>query len=184
MAYNTDDIKQSLKKAEEWLSKEYLQLHTGRATPTLLDSISVESYGTMSPIRNIGSINIEDPRTLRVIPWDKSLVKELERAVQAANLGFSVVADGDGLRVIMPMLTTENRQKLVKILKEKLEDARITVRKERESVMDDVKKEEKEGNMSEDEKFRAGEEIQKLVDETNNNLEMIFAKKEQEVMTV
>lgn len=184
MAYITDSIKQSFKKVEEWLQKEYTQLHTGRATPTLLDSIMVESYGQLMPIRNVGSINIEDPRTLRVVPWDKTVIKDIEKSLQVANLGFSVVVDGEGLRVIMPILTTENRQKLVKVLKEKLEDARISVRKEREAIMDDIKQNEKDGLLSEDDKFRAQEEVQKLVDDTNKNLESIFSKKEEDVMTV
>jgi ribosome recycling factor len=176
MAYNTNDLKQELKKVEEWLSKEYSQVHTGRATPMVLDSVMVESYGSKMPIKNVAGISIEDPKTIRVAPWDKNQIKDIETAIMASNLGLSVVSDSDGVRVIFPMLTTENRTKLAKILKEKLEDARISVRKARGDEMDKLE------DLSEDEKKRAKDEVQKCVDESNKNLEAIFAKKETEVM--
>jgi len=176
MAYNTQNFKVELKKVEEWLSKEYGSVHTGRATPMILDSISVESYGAYSPIKNIASVSIEDPKTLRIAPWDKNQIKGIESAINAANLGLSVVSDSDGVRAIFPMLTTENRSKLVKILKEKLEDARISVRQERQGEIEKI------GDLPEDEAKRAKDDIQKCVDEVNQNLEAIFAKKEIEVM--
>ena len=176
MAYSTQNFKTELKKIEEWLSKEYGQVHTGRATPIVLDSVMVESYGTHMPIKNVAGITIEDPKTLRITPWDKSQIKGIESAITAANLGLSVVSDSDGVRVIFPMLTTENRSKLVKVLKEKLEDARISVRKERQSEIDKL------NGLSEDEIKRGKEDIQKVVDEGNNNLESIFSKKENEIM--
>ena len=176
MAYNTQNFKMELKKVEEWLSKEYGSVHTGRATPMILDSISVESYGSYMPIKNIASVSIEDPKTLRIAPWDKNQIKGIESAINAANLGLSVVSDSDGVRAIFPMLTTENRSKLVKILKEKLEDARISVRQERQGEI------EKTSDLPEDDQKRAKDDIQKCVDEANQNLEAIFAKKEIEVM--
>ena len=176
MAYNTQNFKIELKKVEEWLGKEYGQVHTGRATPMILDSIMVESYGSHMPIKNIAGITIEDPKTLRVAPWDKGQIKGIEAAIAAANLGLSVVSDSDGVRAIFPMLTTENRSKLVKVLKEKLEEARITVRKERQNEIDKL------ADLPEDEVKRGKEDIKKAVDEGNNNLEAIFAKKENEIM--
>jgi len=176
MAYNTQSFKTELKKVEEWLSKEYSQVHTGRATPIVLDSIMVQSYGTYMPIKNVAGVTIEDPKTLRVAPWDKNQIKDIEAAISAANLGLSVVSDSDGVRVIFPMLTTENRSKLVKVVKEKLEDARISVRKERQAEIDKL------DDLSEDEKKRGKDDIQKAVDESNANLESIFAKKEGEIM--
>ena len=176
MAYNTINFKSELKKIEEWLSKEYSQIHTGRATPMVLDSIMVDSYGSRMPIKNVAQISIEDPKTLRVSPWDKSQIKGIEGAITESNLGLSVVSDGEGVRVIFSMVTTENRTKLVKILKEKMEDARISIRKERQSEID------KTDDLPEDEKKRAKEDIQKCVDESNNNLESIFAKKETDLM--
>ncbi len=177
MAYNTTNFKQELKKTEDWLGHEYAQVHTGRATPMVLDSVQVESYGSRMPIKNVASVNIEDPKTLRIAPWDKNQIKDIEIAISAANLGLSVASDSDGVRVIFPMLTTENRTKLAKVLKEKLEEARIKVRKERGDEMD------KTSEMSEDDKNRAKEDIQKCVDEANKNLEAVFAKKETEIMS-
>jgi len=176
MSYNIINFKNELKKIEEWLSKEYMQVQTGRATPLILDSIMVESYGSVMPIKNVASISIEDAKTLRISPWDKGQIKSIENSIQVANLGLSVVSDGDGVRAIFPMLTTENKTKLVKILKDKLEDARISVRKERQSSIDET------DGLTEDEIKRAKDEIQKCVDETNKNLEAIFNKKEIDLM--
>ena len=174
--YNTTNFKGQLKKVEEWLQKEYSQVHTGRATPMVLDSVMVDSYGAKMPIKNVASVTVEDPKTLRVVPWDKSQIKEIEKSVNASNLGLSVASDSDGVRVIFPMLTTENKEKLVKVLKDKLEDARISVRKERQDEMNKL------DDLSKDETKRGKDEIQKCVDETNKNLEGIFDKKEKEVM--
>ena len=177
MTYNNANFKVELKKAEEWLRKEYSQVHTGRATPIVLDSIMVESYGSYQPIKNVAGITIEDPKTLRITPWDKNQIKDIESAISASNLGLSVVSDSDGVRVIFPMLTTENRIKLVKVLKEKFEDARISVRKERQIEMEKLK------DLPEDNQKRAKDEIQDLVDEANKNLEIVFQSKEKEIMS-
>lgn len=182
MAYNFSIVKEEFKKIEERLTKEYSGLHTGRATPAVLDGVYVEAYGSKMPIHALASIGIEDPKTLRVSPYDSSVLKDIERGIQSAQLGLSVSTDDSGLRVIFPMLTTETRVKLVKVLKERLEDARILVRKARESTWDDVQAKEKAGTMSEDDKFRGKDELQKHVDETNAKLEAIFEKKEKEVM--
>jgi len=148
----------------------------------VLDSISVESYGARQPIKNVASISIEDPKTLRIAPWDKNQIKSIEKAILIADLGLSVATDDAGIRVIFPQLTAETRQKLVKVLKEKLEETRITVRRERGNVWDEIQRMEKEGEMNEDEKGRSKDELQKVVDEVNNNLEAIFEKKEKEVI--
>jgi ribosome recycling factor len=182
MQYNFSTFKADLKKVEEFLGKEYRELNAGRASPAVLDSVSVESYGSFMPIKNIASVNIEDPKTLRVVPWDKNQVKDVERAIQAANLGLSIATDDAGIRVIFPQLTTETREKLVKVLKEKLEEARIVVRKERERVWEDIQKQERDGKMTEDERFAAKDALQKVIDEANKNLEATFEKKQTEVM--
>ena len=182
MQYNFSALKVELKKVEEFLAKEYNQLNVGRAMPSVLDSISVESYGAKMPIKNVASIAIEDPKTLRISPWDKNQIKDIERAVAAANLGLSVAVDEAGIRVIFPQFTTETRQKLVKVLKEKLENSRITARHERERALKDMEAQVKIGKMNEDEKFRGKTELDKLIAETNKNLEAIFNRKEKEVM--
>lgn len=182
MQYNFSNFKAALKKMEEFLGKEYNQLNIGRASPMVLDGVTVESYGSYIPLKNAASVSIEDPKTLRIAPWDKNLIKGIEKAIAGANLGLSVATDDMGIRVIFPQLTTETRQTLVKVLKEKLEEQRITVRREREVVFRDMEAKEKESRMTEDEMFHAKEELQKIINETNRNLEMIFEKKEKEVM--
>lgn len=182
MQYNFSNFKTELKKAGDFLGKEYSQLNIGRASPMVLDGVSVESYGSRMPLKNVASVSIEDPKTLRIIPFDKGQVKEIEKSIGAANLGLSVATDDVGIRVIFPQLTTESRQSLVKVLKEKLEEQRITVRRERERVWQDVEAKQKEGKLTEDEKFRAKEELQKIIDEVNMSLESTFEKKQKEVL--
>lgn len=182
MQYNFSNFKIELKKIEDFLSKEYTQLNIGRASPMVLDGVSVESYGSYVPLKNVASVSIEDSKTLRIAPWDKSQIKGIEKAIVGSNLGLSVATDDQGIRVIFPQLTTETRQTLVRVLKEKLEESRITVRRERETVLNDIEAKEKEAKMTEDEMFRAKEELQKIITETNGNLEAIFEKKEREVM--
>ncbi|KKQ86367.1 MAG: Ribosome-recycling factor [Parcubacteria group bacterium GW2011_GWF2_38_8] len=182
MQYNFSNFKTEIGKVAEFLSKEYNQLNIGRASPMVLDGIFVESYGSRVPLKNVASISIEDPKTLRIVPWDKNQIKEIEKSIASANLGLSVAVDESGIRVIFPQLTTETRQTLVKVLREKLEESRITVRKERERVWDDIQSQEKKGKITEDEKFRAKEDLQKIIDETNEKLENILKKKEREVL--
>ena len=183
MQYNFSGLLTEIKKIEEFLGREYSQLNIGRASLAILDSIQVDSYGARVPLKNIASISIEDPKTLRVAPWDKSQIKEIEKAVVSANLGLGVGADDAGVRVVFPQLTGETRAKLVKVLSAKLEESRISVRREREGIWEDVQTKEKEGKMTEDEKFRAKDELQKIVDEANRNLEELFKRKEKEVMS-
>jgi len=181
-SYNLNSFKEELKKTENWLAKELAHFHTGRANISLLDTISVSAYGALSLLSNVSSITPEDSKTLRVVPWDKTLIKEIERAITSSNLGVSVVVDENGLRVIFPALTTERKQQILKLLKEKLEKARITVRNERDRVWSDIQVKEREGKVTEDDKYRLKNELQKLVDENNKNLEAIYKKKEAELM--
>jgi ribosome recycling factor len=179
--YNFQPFKSRVAEIEEWVKKEFSLLRTGRATSVILDSITIESYGSQSPIAHVASVSMEDARTLRVAPWDKSQIKVIEAAIQKANLGLSVTSDDGGLRVIFPELTGERRTQIIKLLGAKLEDARISLRKEREAVIDDFKKQEKDGEMSEDEHFTGKEELQKLVDEANRKFDELAANKEKEI---
>ncbi|HSE56488.1 MAG TPA: ribosome recycling factor [Candidatus Paceibacterota bacterium] len=176
--YSFADFQAELKKVDEWLSKEYSQISTGRAAPALLDGVQVESYGAHQPIKNVASVSIEDPKTLRISPWDKGLIKEIERGIYASNLGFSVSVDDQGIRVIIPQLTTERRTQLVKLAKDRLEDARIRLRQTREDALEKMKA----AKLPEDAEFRAKDELQKLVAGGNQSLEAIFEKKEQEIL--
>lgn len=182
MQYNFTNFKNDLKKVDDFLGKEYSQLSTGRASPMVLDGVSIDSYGSLQPVKNVASVSIEDPKTLRIAPWDKGQIKAIEKAIITADLGLSVATDDAGIRVIFPQLTTETRQKLVKVLKEKLEEARISVRRVRGDVWEEMQKLQKDGKMTEDEIKRGKDEMQKIVDEANKALETTFDKKEKEVV--
>lgn len=180
--YNFINFKSKLKNIEDWLKNELGQVRTGRATPSILDRIFVESYGSKVPVNQIASIAIEDAKSIRIIPWDKSQSKSIEKAIVAENLGVSVSVDEKGVRVFFPELTTESKTLLLKVAKEKTEQAKISVRTERDRVWTDIQQKEKEGEVGEDDKFRLKNEMQKIVDESNKNFESSFSKKEKEIM--
>jgi len=173
------DVKTS--GAKEWLAKEYRGLRTGRAAPAILDSVQVEAYGSMMPLKQAASIGVEDARTLRVSVYDTSIMKDVERAIVGANLGVGTVADASGIRVTFPELTGERRQEFVKLAKGKLEEARTTVRMARDDAWKEIQTKEKEGTLTEDDKFSLKEELQKRVDGANGELEKAFEKKEEEM---
>lgn len=160
---------------------EYSGIRTGQATPALLDSIKVESYGSMMPLNQVGSIGIEDARTLRVSPWDSGMVAAIERAIKDADLGVSVAADSSGLRVIFPELSSERRTQLMKLAKAKLEEARVRVRTARDDAMKEIEARAKQGGIGEDQKFKEKDGVQKQVDATNNRLEDLCTVKEREI---
>src|SRR3989344_9704833 len=178
--FNFNNFKTKVKGVEDWLLKELSSIRTGRASASILDAIQVNAYGNNMAVSNIASISIEDPRTIRVEPWDKTQGKEIEKAIVNSNLGLSVNSDDKGLRIIFPELTSERRESLVKIAKQKLEESRISLRGLRDEVVKEIEAKEKEGGMGEDDKFRLKEELQKLVDILNRKLEELFEKKEVE----
>ncbi len=182
MQYNFTKLKADLLAVETWLQKELGTIRTNRANPSILDSVRVEAYGSDSPIAGVASLSNEDPRTIRISPWDQSLVKSIEKSIVAANLGVAVSVDDKGIRVSFPELTSERRKDIVKLAKEKFEQGRIQERKVRDEVLADIDKKEKEGGMSEDEKFRFKAEAQKLIDESNKKLADAMAKKEKEIL--
>jgi len=180
MNYDFSVTKNNLQKVTDWLSHEYGNIHTGQANPLILDSIKIDSYGSFQPIKNIASITIEDARTLRINPWDKNQVGAIDKAIISSDLGLSVSVDGSGMRVVFPQLTEENRIKLVKVLKLKLEEARVSVRKERERVLKDIES----LDFSQDEQKNIKEVLQKNIDEINKKLEDIFKQKEISVLKI
>lgn len=183
MAYNYTPFKDKAKQIEDWLKKEYSSLRTGQATPAVLDNVQVESYGARVPLNQVANVSIEDSKTLRIAPWDPSSIKDIERAIQVSDLGLSVRVDETGLRASFPALTGERRLGLVKIAKEKLEEAKISVRKERERVLKDFDAQEDAGKMTEDDVKRGKTELQKHVDEINKKLEELKDRKEKEIMS-
>ena len=181
MPYDFKILKDNLREAEEWLTREFGGIRTGRAAPALLDAITVEAYGSKMSLRDLAHIAIEDARTLRVAPYDISTLKAVERTIQSSNLGVSVIADDRGVRVAFPELTTERRTLFTKLARGQLEEARIRTRGARDSTWGDIQKLERDGAISEDDKFRAKEEMEKLVQEGNRVLEVLFEKKEREI---
>ena len=181
MTYNFQPLKEKLKGVEAWLKKEYAGIRTGRATPSILDGITIEAYGTRMPLSQVGSISIEDARSLLVSPWEAGQIKDVEKAIITANLGLSASATERGVRVVFPELTAERRESLSRLIKERLEHTRVTMRVERDKVWHDIQAKEKAGDISEDEKFRYKNEMEKIIDACNKGLEGILKKKEVEI---
>jgi ribosome recycling factor len=182
MAYPFSHLQESKTKIIDWLQGEYRSIQTGRATPQVLDLVHIDMYGTRTALPHAASITVEDPRTLRVSPWDKTILNDFEKAINDANLGLSVSTDEHGLRVHFPALTTETREKMVKLLKERLEESRIKVRALREEINKDIDARGKGGEYGEDDRLRYREELQKSIEEINAELGSLFDKKEREVM--
>lgn len=181
MIYNVSAFNTRAEGVVEWLTREFAGVRTGRATPALLDLVQVESYGTRVPINQIGSVSVEDARTLRISVWDANAVRAVEKGITEADLGVSVVTDSSGLRVIFPELTSERRAQLLKLAKAKLEEARVSLRGARDESMKEIDALEKGGDMSQDEKFSSKETLQKRVDAMNATLESLYARKEEEI---
>ena len=175
--YDFSEFKRKSEETLEWMKKEYTGIRPGRAMPSILDRVSVSSYGSSVSINQLATVSVEDPKTLRLTVWDKNAIKDIDKAIREANLGLSVSVDGAGLRVSFPELTSDRRAMLSKVAKEKLEEARVAVRTEREKALNNAGK-----DLSDDDKFRLKAELQKLVDEINRKLEELFNKKEKEIL--
>ncbi|PIP87326.1 ribosome recycling factor [Candidatus Campbellbacteria bacterium CG22_combo_CG10-13_8_21_14_all_36_13] len=179
------DIKELQQKSTEsldWLEKEFGSIRTGRATASILDSIRVDSYGSKVPVVQVGNVNVEDSRTIRIVPWDTTQISALEKAISDANLGVSISSEDRGVRVIFPMLTEETRGNILKLAKAKLEQARISLRGARDETWQKIQTKEKNNEIAEDEKFRLKEEMEKVVKETNASMDEMYASKEKEIM--
>ena len=182
MAYDFSNLEKKLEQIKIWLGTEFSSIRTNRATPELLNSIKIDTYGAWSPLSYSAGITTEDACTLRITPWDKSQIKAIEKAIIAANLGVSISIDDMGLRVIFPKLTTERRIMLVKIVDQKIEKAKISIRGEREQIWNDMQNQCRDSIISEDEKFIYKDKLQKLVNEMNAELDKMGEKKKIEIM--
>lgn len=177
------------KKAEfqaaiDHLQTELASLRTGRASPQLVENVRVEAYGSNMDLKSMASINVQDSKTLVVEPWDKSLLQAIEKAIRDADIGISPAVDGQIIRINLPSMTEETRKKLVKIMKEKCEEARISLRGVREACRDAVMKMEKDKEIALDVKFKILEELDKTTKEFTELVESIGEQKEEEIMTV
>lgn len=179
--YDFKPLDAKLAASKEWLSKEYRGLRTGRATPAILDGIMVSAYGSQMPLKQVGNVSVEDARTLRVSAFDASILKDIERSITAANLGVGTTSDGSSVRVAFPELTSERREQLVKFAKQKLEEARTSVRQARDESWKEIQEREREGTLTEDDKFTLKDELQKRIDKINDDLEQSFKAKEGEL---
>lgn len=181
---NINDYKSEFKGVIEFLKKDISQLRTGRASAAMVDSITVEAYGAHQSLKAVGTIMVVDSKTITVEPWDKGLLGAVEKGIRDSGLGINPVNDGKLIRLILPDLTSERRVELGKILNQKLEAARVSVRKIREDVRDLISEDEKAKSISEDEKYRLQEELEKMVKEFNEEIKAIGEAKEKEITLV
>ncbi|MEK7652980.1 MAG: ribosome recycling factor [Patescibacteria group bacterium] len=171
-------------KAIEHFKTDIATLKTGRANPAILDGVVVEAYGAKTPLNQLASISVPEARSIIVQPWDKNIVKEVEKAITQADLGINPTNEGDKIRIVFPQMTEESRKEIVKILKEKMEKARIAIRTVREKIKEEILEAEKNKEFGEDERFKEVEELDKKTGEYNDKIKEIGEKKEAEIMTV
>lgn len=170
--------------AIQHLQKEFGSLRTGRATPALVEDIPVSAYGSTMEIKGLASINTPDSKSLIIEPWDKGLLQNIEKGIRDAGIGLNPVVDGQVIRVMVPQMTEESRKKIVKLMKEMMEETRIRLRAAREDIREETLKKEKEKEFTEDEKFKLFDELDKLTKEFTDEVGEMGERKEEEIMTV
>ena len=173
-----------MKKAIAAYQRELSSIRTGRAAPALLDRISIEYYGTETPLKQVAAISVPDSRTLQIQVFDRASVALIEKAIQKSDLGLTPNTDGNTIRLGIPPLTEERRKDLVKIAKKAAEEAKVAVRNVRRDEMDALKKLEKNGDITEDDRKRGEEQIQKLTDRYTRELDELVVAKEKEIMEI
>lgn len=182
MAYDFKKLEERIASLAHRFESEIASLRTSRASPVLVENIKVEAYGSVNPLKNVASVVNEDARTLLVQPWDKSLMETISKAIETSNIGTQPVIAKDSIRISFPPLTEERRKSLLKAMKEKLEEVKISLRKTRDEVWKDIQEKEKAKAISEDEKFRLKEEMEKRIKHGSDKLDQIASKKEREIM--
>lgn len=179
--FDFSELKEKSREVESWLSRELSTIRTGRASSAILDFIQVEAYGSKMAIKELANIMVEDAKTIRVEPWDLGIGKSIEKAITVSNLGLSVSPFDKGLRIIFPELTAERREQFIKVVKQQLEEAKVSLRNLRDKTGKAIEEKERGGGMGEDDKFRFKEEMQKIIDESQRKLEEMAEKKEREI---
>ena len=175
---------EKMEKAVNSLKKEYASIRTGRANPLILDKVVVDYYGVPTPLRQMSQVNVQDGQTLVITPYDKTIIKEIEKAMIKAELGITPNSDGIVIRLTFPPLTEERRKEISKDVKKVSEDSKVAVRNIRRDMADELKKIEKEENLPEDAVKDNQDKIQKLTDKYVKIIDEVAAEKEKEVMTV
>ncbi|GAB6935734.1 ribosome recycling factor [Calditerricola yamamurae] len=178
------NAEERMKKAIDVLKKELASLRAGRATPALLDRVMVEYYGTPTPVNQLATISAPEPRLLVIQPWDKSVIGEIEKAIQKSDLGLTPMNDGNVIRIAIPPLTEERRAELAKVVKKHGEEAKVAIRNIRRDANDELKALEKDGQISEDELRRHQESVQKLTDKYTAEVEAVVEAKEKEIFSL
>lgn len=175
---------QDFQKALAHLKSEYARLQIGRASPALVEELKVEAYGSLQPLKGLGSVTVPDPKTLQIQPWDRGILGNIERAIQAANLGLNPINDGRVIRIPMPPLTEERRKELVKVVHQMGENAKISIRTSRGVAHAAFKTMEENKEISEDERRLSEKHLQEKVDKANKEVEETAKKKEQDILTI
>lgn len=178
---NSED---TMKKSVNYLKDELATIRAGKANPKLVDKVQVSYYGTMTPLNQIANISVPDPRSILIQPWDGNALKDIERAIQASDLGINPTNDGKVIRLVIPPLTEERRKELIKLVKKEVENSKIAIRNIRRDSNDEFKKMERQSEITEDELKRAEDEMQKLTDKYIANIDDLFKEKEKEVLEV
>ena len=173
-----------LEKSIAALKREFGSLRAGRATPSLLDKVMIDYYGTPTPVNQVAKVSVPEPRMIMITPWDKSLMHDIEKAIMKSDLGLSPNSDGTAIRLSIPQLTQERRQELVKTVGKKAEEAKVAIRNIRRDGNDAIKKLEKAKEITEDESKKGQESVQKLVDKYIKTVDTLREAKEKEIMEV
>ena len=181
MSYDFSFFTKESQKIKEWLGQEVSGLRTGRASPQLIENIKADYYGTATPIKHMAAISIQDARTIVIQPWDKGALPAIEKAINQSDVGIQPIVDKDIIRLTLPELTGERREQLKKVVREKLEESKVTLRKLRHDILSDIEKREEEKEISEDEKFRLKEDLQKQIDGLGKELDGIAERKTKEI---
>lgn len=178
------NIEEKMHKSVDALRVELASLRAGRATPALLEKVMVEYYGTPTPVTQVASVSVPEPRMIVIQPWEKTLIKEIEKAIMKSDLGLNPNSDGVCIRLNLPQLTEERRKDLVKVVHKKAEDFRVVVRNLRRDANDAIKKAEKAKEITEDEAKKGTDDVQKLTDKIMKEIDVVAANKEKEVMEI
>lgn len=178
------EIEDKMQKAVDYLQEELVAIRAGRANPAILNKVTVDYYGAQTPLNQVGAISVPEARQILITPWDKSLIGPITKAIQVAELGVNPINDGNGVRLTFPELNEDRRKQIVKEVKALGEDAKIAIRNVRRDGIDDAKKQEKAGEITEDELKGAEEKIQKITDKYTAKIDEMISAKEKEVMEV